>query len=152
MEGAPVVTQCRVAIPPDTPLPDPHDGPVTSLQQLADPPAGDEERWWRAVQGQDPRFDGRFVLGVLTTGIYCRPSCPARTPLRSSVRFLPSAAAAQAAGLRACKRCRPDGSPGRPVATGRSDVAGRALALIADGVVDRDGVHGLADRLGYSRR
>ncbi len=112
----------------------------------------DEERWWRAVQGQDARFDGRFVLGVLTTGIYCRPSCPARTPLRTSVRFLPSAAAAQAAGLRACKRCLPDASPGRPVAAGRSDVAGRALVLIADGVVDRDGVPGLADRLGYSRR
>ncbi|MCW2613796.1 MAG: alkA, partial [Frankiales bacterium] len=61
----------------------------------------DEERWWRAVQGQDPRFDGEFVLGVLTTGIYCRPSCPARTPHRRNVRFHPSAAAAQAAGLRA---------------------------------------------------
>ena len=122
----------------DAPLPS--DGPV------------DEERWWRAVQGQDPRFDGRFVLGVLTTGIYCRPSCPARTPLRASVRFLPSAAAAQAAGLRACRRCLPDASPGRPVTAGRADVAGRALNLIADGVVDRDGVPGLAARLGYSRR
>jgi AraC family transcriptional regulator of adaptative response / DNA-3-methyladenine glycosylase II len=92
----------------------------------------DEERWWRAVQGQDTRFDGRFVVGVLTTGIYCRPSCPARTPLRTSVRFLPSAAAAQAAGLHACKRCVPDASPGRPVSADRSDVAGRALTLIAD--------------------
>ena len=103
------------------------------------------------MQGRDARFDGRVVVGVLTTGIYCRPSCPARTPRRSSVRFLPSAAAAQAAGLRACKRCLPDGAPGRP-ADGRSDVAGRALQLIADGVVDRDGVPGLAARLGYSRR
>jgi AraC family transcriptional regulator of adaptative response / DNA-3-methyladenine glycosylase II len=129
---------------------------VSQPQQVTEPPSlvapGDEERWWRAVQGQDARFDGRFVLGVLTTGIYCRPSCPARTPLRASVRFLPSAAAAQAAGLRACKRCLPDASPGRPVAAGRTDVAGRALTLIADGVVDRDGVPGLADRLGYSRR
>ena len=111
----------------------------------------DEDRWWRAVQGRDARFDGEFVLGVLTTGIYCRPSCPARTPKRSSVRFLPSAAAAQAAGLRACKRCRPDGAPGRP-AHGRGELAGRAVQLIADGVVDRDGVPGLASRLGYSRR
>lgn len=112
----------------------------------------DEERWWRAVQGQDPRFDGWFVLGVLTTGIYCRPSCPARTPLRRNVRFHPSAAAAQAAGLRACKRCRPDASPGTPAWDARSDLAARAMRLIADGVVDRDGVPGLAWRLGYSRR
>jgi AraC family transcriptional regulator of adaptative response / DNA-3-methyladenine glycosylase II len=112
----------------------------------------DEERWWRAVQGQDARFDGWFVLGVLTTGIYCRPSCPARTPLRRNVRFHPSAAAAQAAGLRACKRCRPDASPGTPAWNGRSDLAARAVRLIADGVVDREGVPGLATRLGYSRR
>ncbi|TAL21093.1 MAG: DNA-3-methyladenine glycosylase 2 family protein [Frankiales bacterium] len=112
----------------------------------------DEERWWRAVQGQDPRFDGWFVLGVLTTGIYCRPSCPARTPLRRNVRFHPSAAAAQAAGLRACKRCRPDASPGTPAWDARSDLAARAMRLIADGVVDREGVPGLAQRLGYSRR
>ena len=112
----------------------------------------DEERLWRAVQGRDPRFDGWFVLGVLTTGIYCRPSCPARTPHRRNVRFHPSSAAAQAAGLRACKRCRPDASPGTPAWDGRSDLAARAVRLVADGVVDRDGVPGLAARLGYSRR
>ena len=112
----------------------------------------DEERWWRAVQGQDPRFDGWFVLGVLTTGIYCRPSCPARTPLRRNVRFHPSAASAQAAGLRACKRCRPDASPGTPAWDARSDLAARAMRLVGDGVVDREGVPGLARRLGYSRR
>ena len=112
----------------------------------------DEERWWRAVQGQDPRFDGWFVLGVLTTGIYCRPSCPARTPKRQNVRFHASAAAAQAAGLRACKRCRPDACPGTPAWDGRSDLAARAMRLIADGVIDREGVPGLAARLGYSRR
>jgi AraC family transcriptional regulator of adaptative response / DNA-3-methyladenine glycosylase II len=112
----------------------------------------DEERWWRAVQGRDPRFDGWFVLGVLTTGIYCRPSCPSRMPLRRNVRFHPCAAAAQASGLRACKRCRPDASPGTPAWDGRSDLAARAMRLIADGVVDREGVPGLARRLGYSRR
>ena len=112
----------------------------------------DDEQRWRAVQGQDPRFDGWFVLGVLTTGIYCRPSCPARTPLRENVRFHPSAAAAQASGLRACKRCRPDASPSSPAWDGRSDLAARAVRLICDGVVDREGVDGLGTRLGYSRR
>lgn len=112
----------------------------------------DEELWWRAVQAQDPRFDGWFVLGVVTTGIYCRPSCPARTPHRRNVRFHPSAAAAQASGLRACKRCRPDASPGSPAWDGRSDLAARAARLIADGVVDRGGVAELARRLGYQRR
>ena len=112
----------------------------------------DEELWWRAVEAQDRRFDGWFVLGVLTTGIYCRPGCPARTPLRHNVRFHPSAAAAQAAGLRACKRCRPDASPGTPAWDGRSDLAARAVRLIADGVVDRGGVPALAAQLGYSRR
>ena len=112
----------------------------------------DDEQRWRAVQGRDPRFDGIFVLGVLSTGIYCRPSCPARTPLRQHARFHPSAAAAQASGLRACKRCRPDACPGTPAWDGRSDLAARAVRLIADGVVDREGVDGLGTRLGYSRR
>ena len=112
----------------------------------------DDDLRWRAVQGRDPRFDGCFVLGVVTTGIYCRPSCPARTPLRRNVRFHPSAAAAQAGGLRACRRCRPDASPGTPAWDGRSDLAARAARLIADGVVDREGVDGLGARLGYSRR
>ncbi|MBW3639140.1 MAG: helix-turn-helix domain-containing protein [Actinobacteria bacterium] len=112
----------------------------------------DEELCWRAVQAQDRRFDGWFVLGVITTGVYCRPGCPARTPLRHNVRFHPTAAAAQAAGFRACKRCRPDASPGSPAWDGRSDLVARANRLIADGVVDRGGVPELARRLGYNRR
>ena len=112
----------------------------------------DDERCWRAVQSRDPRFDGWFCTAVLTTGIYCRPSCPAMTPKRSSVVFHPTAAAAQAAGFRACKRCRPDASPGSPEWDVRSDLVARAVRLVADGVVDREGVPGLAARLGYSRR
>lgn len=106
----------------------------------------------RAVDGRDRRFDGWFVTAVRTTRIYCRPSCPARTPLAENMEFYPSAAAAQHAGYRACKRCRPDASPGTPAWNERADVTARAMRLISDGVVDRDGVPGLAGRLGYSVR
>ncbi|WP_435871588.1 DNA-3-methyladenine glycosylase 2 family protein [Micromonospora humida] len=112
----------------------------------------DFERCYRAVDSRDQRFDGWFYTGVTSTGIYCRPSCPAITPKRSNVRFFPSAAAAQGAGLRACRRCRPDAAPGSPQWDVRADVVGRAMRLIADGVVDRDGVPGLAARLGYTQR
>ena len=112
----------------------------------------DDETCYRAVQSRDPRFDGWFFTAVRTTGIYCRPSCPAITPHRRNVTFHPSAAAAQRAGYRACKRCRPDASPGSPQWNVRGDLAGRALRLINDGTIDRDGVPGLARRLGYSER
>src|ERR1700712_1860130 len=112
----------------------------------------DHDACYRAVGGRDARFDGWFFTAVRTTGIYCRPSCPARTPKRENVRFYPSAAAAQGGGFRACKRCRPDASPGSPEWDVRGDLAGRALRLIGDGVIDRDGVPGLARRLGYSER
>ena len=112
----------------------------------------DQDRCYAAVLGRDKRFDGVFYTGVLTTRIYCRPSCPARTPLRRNVRFFATAAAAAGAGLRACKRCRPDTTPGSPEWDVRADVAGRAMRLINDGVVERFGVPGLAARLGYSTR
>lgn len=112
----------------------------------------DFEQCYRAVQSRDARFDGRFVTCVTTTGIYCRPSCPALTPKRSNVRFLPSAAAAQLAGFRACLRCRPDAVPSDPQWSYRADVVARAMRLIADGVVDREGVSGLAARIGYTPR
>ncbi|MFG3711440.1 AlkA N-terminal domain-containing protein [Micromonospora sp. NPDC047730] len=112
----------------------------------------DFERCYRAVDSRDQRFDGWFYTGVTSTGIYCRPSCPAMTPKRQNVRFFPSAAAAQGAGLRACRRCRPDAAPGSPHWDVRADVVGRAMRLIADGVVDRDGIPGLAARLGYTER
>jgi len=112
----------------------------------------DPERCAAIVERGDARFDGWLYVGVTSTGIYCRPSCPARTPKRSNMTFHPSAAAAQRYGFRACKRCRPDAAPGSPDWDTRADAVGRALRLIADGVVDRDGVGGLARRLGYSER
>ena len=112
----------------------------------------DDEARYEAVRSRDERFDGVFFTGVLTTGIYCRPSCPAVTPRRQNVRFFPSAAAAQGAGLRACRRCRPDAVPGSAEWNVRADLVGRAMRMIADGVVDREGVDGLARRLGYSVR
>jgi AraC family transcriptional regulator of adaptative response / DNA-3-methyladenine glycosylase II len=112
----------------------------------------DPQRCWHAVETGDPRFDGWIFCGVTSTGIYCRPSCPARTPKRENVRFYASAAAAQAAGFRACKRCRPDATPGSPEWDRRADLVGRAMRLIADGVVDREGVTGLAARIGYAPR
>ncbi|MGY1619470.1 AlkA N-terminal domain-containing protein [Geodermatophilus sp. SYSU D00691] len=112
----------------------------------------DHERCYRAVASRDARFDGWFFTAVHTTGIYCRPSCPARTPLARNVSFFTTAAAAQAAGFRACRRCRPDAAPGSPAWDVRADVVARAMRLIADGEVERSGVPGLAARLGYSER
>ena len=133
---------CAVAIPP---VPEPAVGQTGQVHE-------DPDRCYLAVQSRDQRFDGWFVTAVTTTGIYCRPSCPARTPFRDNVRFLPTAAAAQRAGYRACKRCRPDATPGSPQWDVRADVVGRAMRLIADGAIDRSGVPGLAAELGYSVR
>jgi AraC family transcriptional regulator of adaptative response / DNA-3-methyladenine glycosylase II len=112
----------------------------------------DPDRCYQAAHSKDARFDGVFFIGVTSTGIYCRPSCPARTPKRENVRFYASAAAAQQAGFRACLRCRPDATPGSPEWNMRADVVARAMRLIRDGIVDREGVEGLARRLGYSVR
>src|ERR1700737_373171 len=113
----------------------------------------DFERCYRAGESRDARFDGWFITAVKTTGIYCRPSCPTPIrPKRENVRFFPTAAAAQLAGFRACKRCRPDASPGSPEWNVRGDLVGRALRLSAEGIVDRDGVAGLAHRLSVSER
>ncbi|MFF9501282.1 bifunctional transcriptional activator/DNA repair enzyme AdaA [Streptomyces sp. NPDC014656] len=107
---------------------------------------------YQAVSSRDARFDGEFFFAVRTTGIYCRPSCPAITPKRRNVAFYPTAAAAQGHGFRACRRCRPDAVPGSAEWNVRADVVGRAVRMIGDGVVDREGVPGLAVRLGYSTR
>ena len=112
----------------------------------------DFERCYGAVKSRDPRFDGWFFTAVSTTRVYCRPSCPAMTPKAENVRFYPTAAAAQQAGFRACLRCRPDAAPGSPEWLGRADVAARAVKLILHGIVDTEGVSGLARRLNYGER
>jgi AraC family transcriptional regulator of adaptative response / DNA-3-methyladenine glycosylase II len=112
----------------------------------------DSDTCYRAVLARDPRFDGRFYTAVTSTGIYCRPVCPARTPARRNMRFYPHAGAAEAAGFRACRRCRPETSPGSPEWNVRADLTGRAVRLIADGYVDEHGVDGLARRLAVTER
>src|SRR5256884_2202530 len=113
----------------------------------------DFERCYRAVESRDARFDGWFITAVTTTRIYCRPSCPTPVrPKRENVRFYPTAAAAQLAGFRACTRCRPDASPWSPERNVRGGLVGRSMRLIADGIVDREGVAGLAHRLSVSER
>ncbi|MFS0699684.1 DNA-3-methyladenine glycosylase 2 family protein [Cellulomonas sp. 179-A 4D5 NHS] len=112
----------------------------------------DPDAAYRAISGRDPRFDGRLYVGVVSTGVYCRPSCPARTPRPENCRFYPAAAAAVAAGFRACRRCRPDALPGSREWDVRGDLAARALRAIADGAVDDVGVDGLAARLHVSVR
>lgn len=107
---------------------------------------------YRALAARDRRFDGQFFVTVSSTGIYCRPSCPAIRPRRENVDFVLTAAAAQQRGFRACRRCLPDAVPGSPHWDIGTDLASRAMRLIGDGVVDRDGVDGLARALGYSAR
>jgi AraC family transcriptional regulator, regulatory protein of adaptative response / DNA-3-methyladenine glycosylase II len=113
----------------------------------------DFEQCYRATESRDARFDGWFIVGVRTTRVYCRPSCPSPViPKADNITFFRTAAAAQLAGLRACKRCRPDAVPGSPEWDTRADLVGRAMRLIADGVVDRAGVPGLARALAVSER
>jgi len=106
----------------------------------------------RARRSRDARFDGKFFIAVTTTRIYCRPICPARSPNDENIRYYPTAASAAAAGFRPCLRCRPEASPGTPAWLGTSSVVSRALRLISDGALDREGVEELADRLGVTAR
>ncbi len=112
----------------------------------------DADACYRAVRSRDRRFEGRFVLAVTSTGIYCRPGCPARIPARRNVRFLPGPAAAEVAGFRPCRRCRPDASPDSPAWNGTAATVTRALRLIDEGALDQGGVEALAARLGMSGR
>jgi AraC family transcriptional regulator, regulatory protein of adaptative response / DNA-3-methyladenine glycosylase II len=113
----------------------------------------DEERCYTAMLAREHRFDGEFYIAVKTTGVYCRPSCPTPIqPKRKNIEFHRTAASAQLAGFRSCKRCRPDASTGNPARLRNNDLAGRALRLIEDGLVDRGGVSGLANELALSER
>jgi AraC family transcriptional regulator of adaptative response / DNA-3-methyladenine glycosylase II len=135
--------------PPATGATELHDGDAL---EPATAPWLDPVTAYRAIDGRDPRFDGRLYVGVVSTGVYCRPSCPARTPRPENCRFYPAAAAAVAAGFRACRRCRPDALPGSRDWDVRGDLAARAVRAIADGAVDDVGVDGLAARLHVSTR
>jgi AraC family transcriptional regulator of adaptative response / DNA-3-methyladenine glycosylase II len=112
----------------------------------------DFETYYRAMASRDSRFDGTFYVAVTTTGIYCRPVCGSRTPKPENVRFFRIAAAAEAAGFRACRRCRPEVHPSSPEWNVRGDLVARALRLIARGAVDEIGVAGVAAQLAVSER
>src|SRR6476620_9484687 len=106
----------------------------------------------RARLSRDPRFDGKFFIGVLGSRVYCRSICPAPTAKEKNVRYFSTAAAAAEAGFRPCLRCRPEASPGTPAWLGTSNTVSRALRLIAEGALDGAGVEPLADRLGVTAR
>jgi AraC family transcriptional regulator of adaptative response / DNA-3-methyladenine glycosylase II len=112
----------------------------------------DANRCFAAYTARDARFDGRFYTGVVTTGIFCRPICPAPRPRRENVRFFASSAEAAAAGFRPCRRCRPEAAPGSAAWSGTAATVARALRLIDQGALDRDGVEAVADRLGLGAR
>jgi AraC family transcriptional regulator of adaptative response / DNA-3-methyladenine glycosylase II len=112
----------------------------------------DAERCWRAYAQRDARYDGRFFAGVTTTGIFCRPVCPARRPRREHLRFFPDAASAARAGFRPCRRCRPESAPGSGAWRGSAAVVARAERLIAEGVHDAGGIDALAARVGLGAR
>lgn len=111
-----------------------------------------DDVYYRALGQRDARFDGRFFTAVRTTGVYCRPVCPAPTPKRANCRFYPSAAAAEQAGFRACRRCRPEAAPGSPAWAGVETTVHRALRLIEEGALDSGSVDQLAARLGVGDR
>src|ERR1700739_4434777 len=112
----------------------------------------DHEACYRALSTRDARFDGRMFTAVRTTGVYCRPICPARTPKRENVTFYPTASAAQEAGFRPCLRCRPESSPDLAAWRGTSNTVSRGLALIAEGALYGEAVDALAERLGVGGR
>ncbi|MBI1260084.1 MAG: helix-turn-helix domain-containing protein [Rhizobiales bacterium] len=112
----------------------------------------DPDLCYRAMQAKDARFDGRFFVCVSSTGIYCRPVCPARVPKKSNCLFVPSAAAAEEKGYRSCLRCRPETAPGTPAWAGTEASVARALRLIEEGALDQGSLPALAERLGLGER
>jgi AraC family transcriptional regulator of adaptative response / DNA-3-methyladenine glycosylase II len=129
-------------------------GSFVDRRRTSAPFALNREACYRSLQCRDPRFDGLFFVAVTSTGIYCRPVCPARTPKFGNCRFYASAAAAQEAGFRPCLRCRPETAPDFPSWRGTPNTVFRALALIGEGALDRPGsaVDQLAERLGIGER
>src|SRR5450755_1558258 len=107
---------------------------------------------WQAIHSRDPRFDGRFFVAAVTTGIYCRPICPVPFARPNNIALFVRAAAAEAAGFRPCRRCRPETSPGTPAWLGTSAVVSRALRLILEGSLDGGNVDELAERVGIGSR
>ena len=107
---------------------------------------------YQALLSRDPRFDGRFFGGVVTTGVYCRPICRVRPPKPENIRWFACAAAAETAGFRPCRRCRPEAAPGTSAWLGSSAVVSRALRLISEGVLDETGLEELSARLGVGSR
>ncbi len=130
----------------------PHVGVMEAARDSLEEGGLDQEACYRAVLTRDARFDGRFFGGVTSTGIYCRPVCPARTPKRENMIFYPTAAAAEEAGFRACLRCRPETAPDMGAWRGTSNTVSRALALIEAGALDEADVDALAGRLGVGER
>ena len=125
---------------------------TAELIEVGAEPALDRELCYRALRARDARFDGRFYTGVTSTGIYCRPICPARTPKLENCLFFPSAAAAQRLGFRPCLRCRPEAAPGHAVARGTANTVNRALQLIADGQLGSGQLEAFSGRLGIGTR
>jgi len=122
------------------------------MENAAFPNLPSPDACYAAIKARDTRFDGRFFTGVTSTGIYCRPVCPARLPLRKNCTFHASAAAAESAGFRACLRCRPEAAPGTPAAQGSAATVTRALRLIGEGALDQGSACELAERLGLGER
>jgi AraC family transcriptional regulator of adaptative response / DNA-3-methyladenine glycosylase II len=126
--------------------------PLSGVIPMMDAPELEPDICWRAMQTRDPRFDGRFFVAAVTTGIYCRSICPVPFAKPNNIALFPCAAAAEAAGYRPCRRCHPESSPGTPAWLGTSAVVSRALRLIWDGALDGNSVDQLADRLGIGSR
>jgi AraC family transcriptional regulator, regulatory protein of adaptative response / DNA-3-methyladenine glycosylase II len=135
--------------PPLRPYPP---SPLLDDRSFTANPALDPAVCWQAIYSRDRRFDGRFFAGVITTGVYCRPICPVPLTKPANVHWYPTAASAEAAGFRPCRRCRPHTSPGTPAWLGTSAVVSRALKLITEGALDRGDIEELAARVGLGGR
>ena len=138
--------------PKSYPAPPPFEGPSVSASDSEPSAELKPSIWWQALYSRDQRFDGRFFIGAATTKIYCRPICPIPFARPDNLVWFACAAAAEAAGFRPCRRCRPETSPGTPAWLGTSAIVSRALRLISEGALDESSVEDLADRVGVGSR